>query len=270
MDRLSKIILSAIVLFACFIRFFGIEKSPPSLNWDEAALGYNAYSILKTGKDEFGKKLPLSLRSFDDYKGAIYSYTAIPFVKYLGLNATSTRLPSVVSGTAVVLLAYLFAMIFFKDQKVALLSSFLVAIEPWAVHFSRVAFEANLALALFLTGIYLYLKFKNFILASVVLTLSALTYHAEKILFFPIAIISAFFDSESFTRFSSSSIFGHYSGISNLGKAIAARYFSYFSPANLFVRGTPEPTQHIPNFATYYPLEFIFLIIGLYLLVKNF
>ena len=161
MDRLSKIILTFIILFAFLIRFFGVEKSPPALNWDEAALGYNAYSILKTGNDEFGKKFPLTLRSFDDYKGAVYSYATIPFVKYFGLNATTIRLPSIIAGTIVVLFAYLFAMMFFKSQKAALFSSLLVAIEPWSVHFSRVAFEANLALMFFLVGLYFIIKFRR-------------------------------------------------------------------------------------------------------------
>src|SRR3990167_6882179 len=150
-NKLISFMLLLIIVLGAGLRLFWLDKSPPSLNWDEAALGYNAFSILKTGKDEFAKKLPLSLRSFDDFKPAIYSYTAIPFIKYLGLNTTSVRLPSIISGTIIVLLAYLFARHFFKNHKVALLASFLVAIEPWSVHFSRVAFEANLALMFLLT-----------------------------------------------------------------------------------------------------------------------
>ncbi|KKU10076.1 MAG: hypothetical protein UX13_C0021G0006 [Candidatus Woesebacteria bacterium GW2011_GWB1_45_5] len=270
MDRLSKIILAGILILAFGVRFFGIAKSPPSLNWDEAALGYNAYSILKTGRDEFGKKLPLSLRSFDDYKPAVYSYVAVPFIKAFGLNEISVRLPSVIAGTVIVLLAYLFAKEFFKKEQAALISSFLVAAEPWSVHFSRVAFESNLALMFFLTGIYLFLKSRKYILPGFFLILSALTYHSEKILVFPLAVLSFIFDPGSLSRFASSSIFSHYPASLDLIKALITRYFSYFSPVNLFVRGTPEPTQHIPNFGMFYPLEFLLLVVGLYFLIQNF
>ena len=269
MDRLSKIILPLILIFAFAIRIFGIEKSPPSLNWDEATLGYNAYSLLKTGKDEFGEKSPLNLRSFDDYKGAIYSYTVIPFIKLVGLNATAIRFPSVISGTIIVFLAYLFTLMFFKNYRIALLAAFLIAIEPWSLHFSRAAFEANLAVMLFLTGIYLVVKFKSFLFGGVTLILSALTYHAEKVLVFPVAILAYILNPTSLIRLSTTSIFAHYQSPVELIKAVLFRYFSYFSPINLFVRGTPEPSQHIPNFGMFHPIEFLFLVIGVYFFIKN-
>ena len=266
---ISKIILAAILTLAFVIRFFGIEKSPPSLNWDEAALGYNAYSILKTGRDEFGHFLPLSLRSFDDYKGAVYSYSAIPFIKLFGLNTVSVRLPSIISGVIITFLAYLYAIMFFKNHKVALISSFLVAVEPWSLHFSRAAFEANLALAIFLTGLYFILQFKKYLIGFLFLVFSALTYHSEKVLVFPVAIFSAIFSPETFSRLSSTSIFSHYQISFELVKAIIFRYCSYFSPVNLFVRGTPEPIQHIPNFGMFHPIEFFFLVCGVYQIIKG-
>ena len=79
---------------------------PPSPDWDEAALGYNAYSLLKTGKDEYGTRWPLALRSFDDYKPPLYAYLAIPTVKYLGLSTYSVRLPAAINGVLGVIGAY--------------------------------------------------------------------------------------------------------------------------------------------------------------------
>ena len=75
-----------IVLLAIFLRFYQLGKNPPHLNWDEAALGYNAYSLLSTGRDEYGKSFPLSFRSFDDYKPPLYVYLTIPSVAVFGLN----------------------------------------------------------------------------------------------------------------------------------------------------------------------------------------
>ena len=46
--------LLVILLLALVIRVWNLNTIPPHLTPDEAALGYNAYSILKTGKDEYG------------------------------------------------------------------------------------------------------------------------------------------------------------------------------------------------------------------------
>jgi len=62
-----------IVFLAIAVRFIGLTKLPPVLNRDEAAIGWNAYSILKTGKDEHGQFLPLAFKSIGDYKMPLYT-----------------------------------------------------------------------------------------------------------------------------------------------------------------------------------------------------
>jgi hypothetical protein len=71
-ENYLKIIL--ILILALFSEVFTIASTPILLNPDEAALGYNAYSILQTGKDEHGQSFPLHLKSFGDYKPALYTY----------------------------------------------------------------------------------------------------------------------------------------------------------------------------------------------------
>ena len=63
----NKFTLILILVIAVLLRFWQINTLP-SLNPDEAALGYNAYSLLKTGKDEHGISWPLHFKSFSDYK----------------------------------------------------------------------------------------------------------------------------------------------------------------------------------------------------------
>ena len=43
-----------------------------------------AYSILKTGRDEYGSPFPLLFRSFDDYKAPIPVYLLVPVFKFFG------------------------------------------------------------------------------------------------------------------------------------------------------------------------------------------
>ena len=73
-----------------------LAKTP--LLWDEAALGYNAYSISQTLRDEYGQFMPLIFKSFGDYKPGLYVYLAVPFVTIFGLNEISVRLPSIILG----------------------------------------------------------------------------------------------------------------------------------------------------------------------------
>ena len=98
--------LVTIVCIALLLRFWQLGEVPPSPDWDEVALGYNAYSVSETGRDEYGKFMPIVLRSFDDYKPALYSYLAIPFIKLFGLTVFAVRFPSAIFGVLSVIATY--------------------------------------------------------------------------------------------------------------------------------------------------------------------
>jgi 4-amino-4-deoxy-L-arabinose transferase-like glycosyltransferase len=184
--QLIILILTGIILIGGFLRIYNIANAPPSLNWDEAAWGYNAYSILSIGKDEYGKVLPIFTRSFDEYKSTLPMYLMVPSIKMFGLNAFAVRLPSVLVGVASILVIYLLAKEIFDDQRIALVSSFLFAIEPWAVHLSRVYYDANEAMFFLLLGLLLFLKSlhkeKLFTWSVASFMVSMYTYNSDKVL----------------------------------------------------------------------------------------
>lgn len=169
-SKYSQIIIVGLILaLGIFLRTFILGKVPPSPDWDEVALGYNAYSILETGRDEYGKVFPVVLESFDDYKPALYAYFIIPFVKILGLSVVSVRLPSVVFGCISLLVLYFIVRELFpkgiecsriKIGKNALadISMLFLAISPWHIQFSRVGFEAQVGLSFNLLFILFFLK----------------------------------------------------------------------------------------------------------------
>jgi 4-amino-4-deoxy-L-arabinose transferase-like glycosyltransferase len=175
------------------LRFWQLGNIPISPDWDEAALGYNAYSIIQTGKDEYGKFLPIILRSFDDYKPALYAYLTIPSIVVFGLNVFAVRLPSAIFGILTVLATFFLVKELFKRNDFALLGSFLLAISPWHIQFSRVAFEANVGVALNTFGILFFLKsFKKpwfLSLSALIFGLSLHVYQSEKV-FVPLLIIA--------------------------------------------------------------------------------
>ncbi|MEK7593085.1 MAG: hypothetical protein AAB508_06945 [Patescibacteria group bacterium] len=163
-----------ICIFAFAIRFYRVSSVPPALSWDEVSIGYNAWSILKTGRDEHGKYFPLdTFVSYGDYKPTLPVYLTVPFVFMFGLNEISVRLPSVVFGTLAVLLFSL--LLFevssyfskdnfgFKERSIfALIAAGVLSLSPWHIQLSRAGWEANIATTLILLGVYLlFLSLKN-------------------------------------------------------------------------------------------------------------
>ena len=175
-----------IILAISFVfRVWSLGSIPSGLTPDEAALGYNAYSILKSGKDEWGEVLPIIFRSFGDYKPGAYVYFDIPFVAVFGLNEFSTRLPSALAGVLIVYFLYLIAERLFKNKNLSLFISFIASINPWLIYFSRGAWEANVSLALTLGGVYFFLKSleksKHIITSALFFGLTLLTYQGAKL-----------------------------------------------------------------------------------------
>ncbi|MCX6791862.1 MAG: glycosyltransferase family 39 protein, partial [Candidatus Gottesmanbacteria bacterium] len=191
----KRLLLLCIVIFAAILRFYKLGEVPASMNADEAAIGYNAYSILKTGKDEYGTKFPLLFRSFDDYKLPAYIYLTVPSVAVFGLQDASVRLPSAFFGTLTVLATYLFVDALFANPVIALLSALLLAISPWHLQFSRSAYEANLAVFFAVAGMTCLLRAVKrtawYIPGFILLALSVWSYHSSRI-FIPLILIGFF------------------------------------------------------------------------------
>ena len=157
------LMLCFIIFIAVFLRFWQLGQNPPSLTWDEAAWGYNAYSLGVDGKDEFGRFLPLNyLESFGDFKPPVYAYLDVIPVKLFGLTEFATRFPSAFFGVLTVLITYFLTKRIFWNSKskelYALLSALFLAISPWHIMLSRSAFEANVATFFIVGGIWLFLK----------------------------------------------------------------------------------------------------------------
>ena len=190
-------ILFLIVLIAGFFRFWQLPDYPVSLTIDEVAVGYNAYSILKTARDEHGEFLPLAFLSIGDYKPPFQIYLAVPTVAFFGLNELGVRFSMALISTLSVITIFLLIRQIVKNESVALLSSFLMAISPWHIHLARFSYEVTLGLFLVILGMWLFLKAldnkgKLLWLSAVCFVLSIYSYHVERI-FTPILILGLVF-----------------------------------------------------------------------------
>lgn len=281
--HLSALVL--IVVFGAVLRLYRLGELPSGLFHDEAAVGYNAYSVLKTGRDSFGTFMPLLTRYLGPvYVEPLYTYLTVPFVFLFDLNAFSTRLPAAVVGTLTILSTYLLVKEM-ANEKIALLSALLVAVSPWHLHFSRVAF--NTSLVPFFVTLGLYFLFRSlkgprfFVAGALVFGLSLYVYTVMKFvapalvaLFicfyfrevksaveeggarYPVISLSLFaalvlpiyyltFFGAGGSRFQSVSVFA----LSDSPlTAFASNLLSHLSPGFLFVGGDANLRHSIPGF----------------------
>ncbi len=200
--KLPIILLGIILCIAGFLRFYQLDTNPPSLNWDEAAWGYNAYSLGIDGKDEFGRFLPYEyLESFGDFKPPLYAYLTILPVKIFDLTPFATRFPSAFFGTLSVLVTYFLVKKIFMDkfdekesvlfsmrenELIAIISSAILAISPWHILLSRAAFEANVSTFLIMSGVYFLYSGKSgksfgYIFSAVLFSLAFYTFNSARI-----------------------------------------------------------------------------------------
>src|SRR3989339_425926 len=192
-------VLVLIVLLGFFLRTWKLGSNPPGLYWDEVSLGWNAYSVLKTGFDEHGRYLPVdTFFAFGDYKPPLYIYAVVPSIRIFDLNEFAVRFPSALAGTLLIIVTYLLAKVLLRSHlsvrqgetfsdRTAMLSALLVAISPWSVTLSRVAFESNLAVLLnalgFLFFLYAVKKSPKWLPVSVFgFVLASYTFNANRLL----------------------------------------------------------------------------------------
>lgn len=185
----SKIFqLITLLLFAGVIYLYKLETIPPGLYVDEAVVGYNAYSILKTGNDEYGMTMPAAFRFFGSYTPPLQVYLLVPILAIFDLSIFSTRLISVALGMSAVIIffIYLIKLNLYKSKLTPFVGTFIFIITPWTLFYSRVGYEIILGLAFFSLGtLFTYLALNRIfyiIPALTTLSLTAYTSHSQKYL----------------------------------------------------------------------------------------
>lgn len=155
---MKKVAFWSILFLAFFLRFFQLGSIPRGFYCDEAANGYDAYCLIKTGKSLFGKPFPLFFDHYhEDLVEPLYVYGLIPFIAMGGLTPGMVRAEAAVLGTLTMLFFFLWLRKRYGDE-VAFMGSLFLAISPWHVAFSRVAFRAIWAPFLMVLFLYLWEK----------------------------------------------------------------------------------------------------------------
>jgi hypothetical protein len=181
-----KWFIIGIVALASLLRLPYLNEHMVSLYGDEIAIGYNAFSIVKTGRDEFGRFMPLQFESWGDQKNPVYIYAVSAVQLVTGATSASVRIPSAIAGIVAVYLTYKLVVLLGLGEIVGLFSALLLSLTPWHIHISRGGYEANLALTLGLASVVALLS-KKLTRSVIYLVLATYTYYTTK-MFAPLLI----------------------------------------------------------------------------------
>lgn len=269
--RFSKInsLVLLITLIAFFLRVVNIKNNPPGFFADEASIGFSAYNLLMTGKDEYGQGFPLLFKALGEYKNPVFVYSSIPFIFAFGLSEFSVRLTAVVFGTLAIPLLFLVARHIFSE-KYAFIAALTLAIMPWHIHFSRIGFELISFPTFFLFSWWLFLKglkkSKYLYLSAVVWGITVYTYPVARLVV-PIFLIALLIiyrkqirridqvtsilifvlfyfplfkfltPEKGLLRWNEISLFANSGNVTEFVDKFFTHYTSYFNPVYLFLKG---------------------------------
>ncbi len=276
-------VFSGIFLLALFLRLYKLDTLPISLHGDEIGVGYNAYSLLKHGIDEYGKPWPLSFRG--DIT-PLFFYFTIPFLMIFGKSDFAIRFPSVIVGMLTIGgFLYLTYQLFIQMQpklskskliKLSLLCSLLLSITPWHIQISRISHDASYGLCAQLWALSFAFNFISsrkiwhLLVSSVVFGVSFYAYQGPR-LTSPLLIIGLFYIFFKNYHFSYRKIIFSALLFITIISPVLFDTFSKplaqtrFGGINIFIRSNPEesyfylPFKFFMNFLRQFDIKTLFI-----------
>lgn len=179
-------IFAAIIVIAIFFRFWRLSSVPPGVHPDEAANGLDIIRMIEQGDFRV-------LYNTNGPREALFFYLQLPFVWLLGGTSLALRMAPALIGVASVIVLYLFVRLIW-GVRAALVTSFLMAIDPWHITMTRDGFRASMTPLITTLVLYLYARairdrsWRDFLLAGFFLGLGFYTYLSYRL--FPLVIVA--------------------------------------------------------------------------------
>lgn len=143
----------ALTVLVVSLRLYQLGEIPQGLTKDEAYYGYDAYSVLKTGRDIWGARYPLRFKSTGEYKLGL-TYLVIPAIKLFDLSELAVRAPSALFGLLTLPVLFMTLRLFSLSTWLSLLMTVIFAFSPWSFGMSRLFYESNVGLFFIALGFY--------------------------------------------------------------------------------------------------------------------
>ncbi len=124
---------------------------------DESSVGYNAFLISQSGRDEAGVAWPLYFRAFGEYKNPVYIYLLAAIYRVTGPSISVARMFSETAGLMAALLIGILAWRISRRRSIAMVVMIATLLMPWLFELSHVVVEVALyplLLALFLLRVH--------------------------------------------------------------------------------------------------------------------
>jgi MFS family permease len=302
------LVTAALLLVSALLHFCNIGTMPPGFYVDESSNAYNAYCIACTGADEYGTRLPVFFRCFDDYHDPVMIYFLAPCVKIFGLTPAVARLPSAFFA---LLASFSFSFLVFRytrNRWLSLLGGFCFSTLPWTFVVSRIVSGGYtpmlcgmivgwlwLLVALdkrshayavgagFAWAFAMYAHNIGRPMSTLVLGAFALAYFgvlktewrigatflgAWLLTLVPMAISVGRSPVALTSRFQRISVFGDHPSWTEFCSRIAARYVEYFGPQFLFFKGDTNLRQHSGHGGELFLFLMPMVLAGLYCLLR--
>lgn len=195
MLRKKHFLLGGILLLAAAIRFLWLDRIPHSINIDQLYYLLNAKAFALTGKDLSQTITPFDVLRFTPppqelVQAELPHFLEMLTVGFFPFSLFGAFLPNAILGVATVLLIYLIAKKLWNEQ-IALISSFIAAVNPWFVFIGRTAYEMIPATCFYLAAFYILLIAKRWkiLFALPLFILAFYSYIGTKIILLPIGLV---------------------------------------------------------------------------------
>jgi hypothetical protein len=185
------LMLSALLVLSLFVRGFSVSSLPPELFGDEIDVGYQAFSLFKTGRDLYSQPFPIYIHSLAEWRTPLLMYYTVPTIALMGNTEAGVRAPEVIMGTLAPLILFLLVYRLSRSKPAALLAGLTLALMPWHILYSRAAFESVLLLNYIMLGTLFFIR-RQWSLSSAFFALTPYIYSTAT-LFVPVWIACLYF-----------------------------------------------------------------------------
>lgn len=295
------LLLGAVLALGVVLRLADLDRVPPGFNQDEACTGYEAYSVLTTGRDHHGNSLALVFQGFNDDRMPAFGYSLVPLEALLGLSPWVVRLGAALWGISdLVALALIGALMMGWTGAAAAVA--IAAVSPWHLPLSRFGHDAITAPVVATWAVLCFLiairrRDSNWLIASAaVFGLSLYTYAIAKaftplmapflvltywrevramrgramaaaavlvVIALPVAWLTWRQSAEMQARFNQLSVLNQGGTGLDLARNFGRALLSHFSRSFLFVRGDWYVVNHPPGFGQLLPAQAAMVVLGL-------
>ena len=185
----------AILLLASVLRFYKLADVPSGFFCDEAVQANQAYSLSQTGRDLYGEPWPILINCYHKFfQEGLNEYVMALVFRFREMDIFGARSVSALAGVLSALGAYLIVRQLWGWAP-ALAAAGLVAVSPWQLPLSRVAFHGTMVCAVLTFALYFFyvgLKRPGFLVfCAAMMGLGPHTYSILK-LFVPLLALALF------------------------------------------------------------------------------